>query len=184
MSSPIRFVTALAIGSAALLLTGLVVLFATQHRAAAKAPDYRVVRVGDIDYEAMQGRPLHPANRVDRAILGGRPRVHRGGMLFGAFISATNASSAPRPTAARIVLRDQAGHVYRPLPLAAANPYAYTRRVLRGGVRVPALGSVADDNLAAGGKLLVFRIPAKAYADSQALELVIHDRAGTASLII
>ena len=56
--------------------------------------------------------------------------------------------------------------------------------MLRGGVRVPALGSVADDNLAAGGKLLVFRIPAKAYADSQALELVIHDRAGTASLII
>jgi hypothetical protein len=43
-----------------------------------------------------------------------------------------------------------------------------------------------DDNLAATGRLLVFRIPAQAY-ESEALELVIHDPshpAATASLII
>ena len=76
--------------------------------------------------------------------------------------------------------------MYRPLALPLANPYAYSQRLLRPGVRIPALGSPADDDLAATGRLLVFRIPSRV-GDSEALELVIHDPAqpaATASLII
>jgi hypothetical protein len=186
----IRLLLALGLTSAIVLFTGVGVLFATQHRANPRAPDFRVVRIGGIEYEAMQGRPLDPSNRVDAAIVAGlsaRDRhVAAGETLFGAFFATTNDSSTRLRTADRIELRDQAGHIYRPLALPATNPYAYTQRLLRPGVRVPALGSPADDNLAATGRLLVFRIPKLAY-ESEALELVIHDPsqpAATASLII
>jgi hypothetical protein len=187
----LRLLLALGITSAAFLFAGVVVLFATQHRVAAAAPSFRVVRVGGIEYESMLGRPIEPASAVDRAIVAGLParqrRVATGQMLFGAFIAATNDSSSRRRTAGRIELRDQAGHVYRPLHLPATNPYAYAPRRLRPGSRIPAFGSVADADLAAAGRLVLFRIPAADYEGSQALELVIHDPSfpgTTASLVI
>jgi hypothetical protein len=186
----IRLLLTLGLTSAVVLFAGVGVLFATQHRENPKAPTFRVARIGGIEYEAMLGRPLDPGKQVDRAILAGLPardrRVASGETLYGAFFSAANASPTRRRTAGRIELRDQEGHVYRPLSLPVTNPYAYSQRPLRPGVRIPALGSAADDNPAATGRLLVFRIPKQAY-ESEALELVIHDPsqpATTASLII
>jgi hypothetical protein len=189
--SPIALLVLVGAITVLVLFAGVVVLFATQHRVAQAAPDYRVVRVGGVEYEVMMGRPVDPRNRVDRAIVAGLPaadlRAGPGQTLFGTFISATNDSPGPRTTADKVELRDQAGHVYAPLPLPLTNPYAYSQRRLRPGTRIPALGSVADDNLAATGRLLLFRIPAEAYAAGQALELVIHDPSSpgaTASLDI
>jgi hypothetical protein len=148
------------------------------------------VRIGAVEYEAMLGRPLDPADPVDAKIVAGLSardlREAAGETLFGAFVGITNDSSVPLRTADRIELRDQAGHVYRPLALPATNPYAYSPRLLRPGVRIPALGSPAADNLASTGRMLVFRIPRQTY-ESQELELVIHDPShpvATASLII
>jgi hypothetical protein len=107
-------------------------------------------------------------------------------MLFGAFIAVTNDSSEPMRTAGRIGLRDQSGRVYRALALPAASPYAYSQRLLRPGTRIPAFGSVADDNLATAGRVLVFRIRKWVY-DNATLELVIHDPSqpgSTASLVV
>jgi hypothetical protein len=184
----IRLLLAASVTSGVFLFAAVGLLFATQHRASAKAPDHRVVRIGGIEYESMQGRPLHLSDPIDRAIAAGLPtaqrHLERGQMLFGAFISATNDSSTPTLTADRIELRDQYDHVYRPLSLPLSNPYAYSQRRLRPGTRIPALGSVADDNLAATGRVLLFRIPAAAY-ENEALELVIHGPSSTtASLII
>jgi hypothetical protein len=186
----IRLLFTLGLTSAAVLFAAVVLLFATQHRETAKAADYRVTRIGGVEYEAMQGRPIHPGNPVDRAIVAGLSardrRVAPGETLFGAFIAITNDSSTPLRTADRIELRDEDGHVYRPLALPVTNPYAYSQRLLRPGARIPALGSPADDGLAATGRVLVFRVPTQAY-ENEALELVIHDPAqpsSTASLII
>jgi hypothetical protein len=186
----IRLLLTLGVASAVFLFAGVGVLFATQHRENPAAPDFRVVRIGGVEYEAMLGRPLDAADPVDAKIVAGLSardrRVAPGETLFGAFIGITNDSSRRLRTADRIELRDQAGHVYRPLALPATNPYAYSQRLLRPGVRIPALGSPADDNLAATGRMLVFRIPRQTY-ESQELELVIHDPShpvATASLII
>jgi hypothetical protein len=164
--------------SAAALLAALGVLLATEKRVAAAAPDYRVVRTGGLEYEAMLGRPIHPGNAIDRKIVEGLPardrRPARGAMLFGAFISVTNESSRALPTADHIELRDERGHVYHPLPLPASNPYAYSPRLIHPRTRIPGPGTPADDNLAATGRLLLFRIPAFQYNDG-VLELVIHD---------
>jgi hypothetical protein len=186
----IRLLLTLGLTSALVLFTGAAVILATQHRETPKAPDYRATRIGGVEYEAMQGRPLDPDNPVDRAIVAGLSRRDRhaaaGETLFGAFIAMTNDSTGPVTTADRIELRDENGRVYRPLSLPISNPYAYSPRLLRPGTRIPTLGSPADDNLAATGRLLVFRIPTQAY-DSATLELLIHDPSqphATASLII
>jgi hypothetical protein len=187
----IQILLALGLASAIVLFTGVGVLFATQHRQTPAAPDFRVTRIGAVEYESMLGRPLRPGNAVDHAIVAGLPASRRqvpaGQTLFGAFIATTNDSARPRRTADRIELRDQSGRVYRPLPLPATNPYAYSPRMLRPGTRIPSFDSPADDNLAATGRVLVFRIPAKDYDNGAALELVIHnpsDPGATASLII
>jgi hypothetical protein len=176
--------------SATALLTALVVLMATEKRVAVAAPDFRVVNVGGIAYEAMQGRPIHPQNAVDRRIVKGVSTADRrtpaGTVLFGAFISVSNDSARVTRTTGRIELRSQLERVYRPVALPASNPYAYRARAIRPGTRLPSVGSPADDNLAATGLLLLFRIPAADY-EAGVLELVIHDPlhpAQTASLRI
>jgi hypothetical protein len=183
----IRVALACALG----LLVVFAVLLATQHRATATAPDFRVVRVGGVEYESMQGRPMDLRNPEDRRIVAGLParqrHAGRGRILLGAFVATTNDSSGPRRTAGRIELRDQGGHVYRPLALPPSNPYAYTPRLLKPGERLPAFGSPADVNLAATGELLLFRVPARRYESGDVLELVIHDPShptATASLIV
>jgi hypothetical protein len=176
--------------SAAALLAALGLLLATEKRVAAAAPDYRVARSGGLAYEAMLGRPIHLRNPVDRKIVAGLGagdrRPPRGQLLFGAFISATNDSSRTRRPADRIELRDDRGRVYLPLRLPATNRYAHRPRPLPARTRIPGRGTPADDNLAATGLLLLFRIPAFQY-DNGTLELVIHDPlhpAHTTSLLI
>jgi hypothetical protein len=106
-------------------------------------------------------------------------------MLFGAFISFTNASTRPLRSADRIELRDDGGRVYEALPLPVTNPYAYSARVIRPRTRIPTQDSRADVNLAASGRLLLFRIPARSYTDGGTFELVIHQSPHrTVSLIV
>jgi hypothetical protein len=176
---------------AALLLAVLSLLIGVEKSSVAASPDYRLVTAGGIEYEAMLGRPIDPKNAVDRNIIAGLPardrQLRRGQMLFGAFISITNPSSQRLPSADRIVLRDDGGHVYPALPLPPGNPYAYSPRIVGARTRIPAQGSPADVNLAATGRLVLFRIPADKYTAGGTLELVIHDPAHpgrTASLIV
>lgn len=141
-------------------------------------PTDRVAAIGGLQYEAMLGRPVHPGHAVDAPIVAGLPahdrRLRPGQMLFGAFIAIANDSSRFVPASRRIELRDDAGHVYRPLPLSPTNPYAYVAKPIPPKTRIPGFGTPADDDLAATGKLLLFRIPAAHY-DEGVLELVIHD---------
>ena len=156
---------------------------------AAASPDYRVVSAGGLEYEAMLGRPIDPEDSVDKDIVAGLParerRVPRGDLLYGAFFAVTNPSLQFLPSADRIELRDDAGHVYTPLHLPAGNPNAYAPRAIPPKTRIPPTGTTAADNLAATGLLLLFRISSDTY-ESGVLELVIHPHGGgnTASLLI
>jgi hypothetical protein len=156
----------------------LVLLLAVAKPAAPTAPDYRVVALGRLQYQAMLGRPIKPRNTIDASMVAGLSagdrRLRSGHMLFGAFIAVANDSLRPVPAAEHIDLRDDAGHVYQPLHLPATNPYAYVPRAILPKTRLPRVGTPADDNLAATGQLLLYRIPADRY-ESGILELVIHD---------
>jgi hypothetical protein len=175
--------------SAVTALAILSLFLAVEKRVTAAAPDFRISKVDGMEYQAMEGRPIDTGNAVDRKIIAGLPardrRLQHGQMLFGAFIASTNASTRPLRSAGRIELRDDGGRVYAALPLPATNPYAYSPRVIRPRTRIPAQGSPADANLAASGRLVLFRIPARNYTDGGTFELVIHQsRHQAISLIV
>jgi hypothetical protein len=141
-------------------------------------PSTRSVELGHLRYEAVDGRVLDPAQREDARLVAGLPRrtlrPRSGQLLFAVFIGVTNDTPAPKPLATRIELRDQLGHRFAPIRLPAANPFAYDRREIGGRSRFPAAGTDAASDLAAGGSLLLYRIPARTYANS-VLEIEIHD---------
>jgi len=172
----------------AALFVGLALFLAIMKRETAGAPDYRVTPVGGIQYEEMDAHPIDLHNPVDRRLVAGLPARERrdlqGEILFGTFISFANTSTRPQHSAGQIELRDEDGHVFRPLPLPLSNPYVYVPRVVGPGARVPAQGSPADANLAAAGRLLLFKIPARLYANGGVLELEIHQAGTTRSLIV
>jgi hypothetical protein len=170
-------VAALAVCVTSLVVVVLAALFVAKPTTGT-SPDNRVVAVGGLQYEAMLGRPMVPNQWLDAPMVAGLPagdrRVRPGQMLFGAFIGITNDSPRFLPAARRIELRDDDGHVYRPLPLSTSNPYAYVPGPVPPKTRIPGVGTPADDNLASNGKLVLFRIPADSY-DNGILALVIHD---------
>jgi hypothetical protein len=177
--------------SAAVAVAVLALFLAVEKPQAGAAPSFRVAPIGAMQYEAVVGRPIKPADPVDRPIIAGLPardrRLRHGEMLFGAFISVTNTSTRPLRSADRFELRDDAGHLRPPLPLPPSNRYAYSPRVVRPGTRIPSQNSPDDENLAAGGLLLLFRINAREYTNGGTFELVIHNPrrpAETASLIV
>jgi hypothetical protein len=179
-------VTALFAVCAAAALCALAALLIIAKPVEGTPPDDRVVAVGGLQYEAMLGRPVDPGNAVDAPIVAGLPagdrRLGPGQMLFGAFIAVANDSLQPLPTARSIELRDVGGRVYRPLALPASNPYAYAPRPVPPKTRIPGFGTPADDDLAATGQLVLFRITTKSY-DAGPLELVIHDARNPKELV-
>jgi hypothetical protein len=156
---------------------------------AAAAPDYRAVDAGSLQYETMLGRPLDPQDSIDKQITAGLAprdrRVRRGQLLFGAFIAVTNSGPRTVTSADRIDLRDDAGHVYAPLHLPAGNPYAYSAHAIPPHTQIPPASSVAGNNLAATGLLLVYRIPSGEYENGTPQLMVHpHGRGGAASFVI
>jgi len=167
------------VSSAAALFVAGGLALAIDRRIYPTPPDFRVARLGGLEYESMLGRPLRPAtNRIDAEIAAGLPRrerrLGRGEILFGAFISVSNGSPRAQPMARRFELRDEQGHVYRPLRLPDTNPYAYRAGLIHPGTRIPQHGTAAADNLAATGRMLLFRVPDSEYQNGR-FELVIHD---------
>jgi hypothetical protein len=171
-------------------IAGMGLLLAIAKPVHAGAPDYRTVSIGGLQYESMLGRPIDPTDAVDRAIVRHLParerRTRPGEMLFGAFIAVANDSPQTLPAASRIELEDNFNRYYPQLALPAGNPYAYTSRSIPPRTRVPGRGTPPDENLAATGYLLLFRIPSGVY-DTGVLQLVIHDPrqpARTVSMVV
>jgi hypothetical protein len=176
---PGALVTALA-GAGAALGAAIIALFAVSaewHRPVDSSTS--AVQVGHVVYEEVQSRPLYPSDSVDAHLLAGLPQAARrtapDQLLFGAFIQLSSAGSVRARTAGRIDLRDALNRTYRPVTLPSSNPFAYRVRDVRG--TIPRLDSAPGANLAAGGYLMVFRIPRTSY-DAGPLELVVHPAGG------
>jgi hypothetical protein len=163
-------------------LAAAAVLLATQSAAHAAPPKYTAATIGGLTYDAVLGRPVDPANRVDAAITRGLPARYRhlphGEILYGGFVGVSNPSGRPLASAARIDLRDDDGSTYRPIRLPASNRYAYEPGTIAAGETVPH-DDAAARNLAAGGRLLLFRVPAWRYRNGAKFELVVHTPGAT-----
>jgi hypothetical protein len=184
MTTSLGWALRIFLATTAALPVAVAVLLATETSAHPAPPTFAQAGIGGLQYRAVLRRPINPSDPVDAHIIGGRgPHLRRGQILFGAFVTVTNPSRRALPTAREIDLQDDAGHTYRPLALPARDRYAYTPRTLAGGEQMPR-DDAAADNLAAGGRLLLYRVPAARYADG-IFELVVHasgHRGGTGYL--
>ena len=158
---------------------GLLQLLGVETSKAAVPLDDSYDTVGGVQYHAVQGRQIDPTNPVDAPIVKGLPakELHpgKGHVLYGVFVTRANMADAALPSASRIDLRDSADHLHRPLRLSAENPYTYLPAKLAAGELLPpAIGTPAADNLAAGGQLLLYRVPTWQVRNGS-FQLVIHD---------
>jgi hypothetical protein len=177
MDLPLGWIIRILLGCALAGLVAVAVLLATESAAHAAPPDYTQADIGGLDYHVVVGRPMDPANAVDARIIRGLPARDRhlphGQILYGSFVTVTNPTHTPMRSAAAIELRDDDGSTYHPIPMPASNPYAYRPATIQPGETVPR-DDAAADNLAAGGRMLLFRVPAARYRDGAVFELVVH----------
>jgi hypothetical protein len=182
MDLPLAWILRILLACGAALLVAVAALLATQSPAHAAPPNYTRAAIGDLDYGAVLGRPVHPGNSVDATITRGLParlrHLPRGQILYGAFITVTNPSGRPLRSATRVDLRDDDGATYRAIRLPAANRFAYRPSTVAPGATLPRDDAAADD-LAAGGRMLLYRVPAARYRDGAVFELVVHTHGTT-----
>ncbi len=178
---PRLVVTALA-GSVLLVAAAFLTIFAASsdwHWPPATSTG--TVEVAHVLYSDVNSRPLDPGNRVDAQLIAGLPkrdrRIGPGQLLFGAFIQVSNPRNTAERAARRVELRDLGNHTYRSLRLPASNRFAFRLGKLRGMTTLPRPDAPAAANLAAGGYLVLFRIPRASY-EAGPLELVIHPAGG------
>jgi hypothetical protein len=185
MDIPLGWIFRILLGCAAAGLVAVAVLLATQSAAHAAPQKYTQATIGGLTYNAVQGRPVDPGNPVDAAITRGLPARYRhlphGQILYGGFFTVANPSASPLRSAARIDLRDDDGTTYRPIPLAASSRYGYVPGPVAPGTTVPR-DDAAADNLAAGGRMLLFRVPASRYRNGAVFQLVVHARGATGTV--
>jgi hypothetical protein len=174
-----RWLIPLLAGCAATLIAAFgVLLWLGDDASAATAPDYTSATIGGVQYQTVLSNVIDPSSPADarfiRGIPAGERRVPKGEVLFGVFVSRTNATDAALPSASRIDLLDGVGQAHRPLRLSAKNPYTYSPSTIAAGDQLPALGTPAADDIAAGGQLLLYRVPVGQVSDGW-FELVVHD---------
>ena len=158
---------------------GVLLALGIQPSNAAVPLDDSYATIGGVQYHAVEGRPIDPSSPVDARIVKGLPAGERhagkGHVLYGAFVTRANTADATLPSASRIDLLDSAGHLHRPLRLSATNPYTYLpSKLAAGDLLPPAMGAPAADNLAAGGQLLLYRVPAWQVRNGF-FQLAVHD---------
>ena len=172
------FLLILVVGAATALTAVLGLAVAAAKPQTSTPIDYSQATIGGLRYEASSDRPIDPSNPVDAGIVKGLPASQRRAgseqLLLGVFVTVANGSSRPRPTAAQIDLRDEAGRVHHRLALPASDPYAYPQTTLAAGGMLPRAGTPPADNVAASGMLLLYRVSAWQYRNGS-FELVLHD---------
>jgi hypothetical protein len=124
------------------------------------APDGTDVTQDGVGYAVQTSRELNPADADDRVFLGGRTKgMDRPGMtIVGVFLQARNDASSARRAVAAPQLVTAFGETFEPLPLPAADAFAYHGRRLAPGDVIPGPQSVAAES-PENGAIIVYRVP-------------------------
>jgi len=160
------------------LAFGLLIWLGDDTTKASGAPDYSSETIGRVQYTVAGSNEINPSSSADARFVKGMPagerRVPKGDVLFGVFVTRTNAAATRLPSASRIDLLDGLGRAHRPLRLSPTNPYTYAPGAIAPGGQLPVPGSPAADDIAASGQLLLYRVPVQQVANGW-LELAVHD---------
>jgi hypothetical protein len=149
------------------------------------APAENAATVGALRYRVENSWVLDPHRASNAQLVRGVPAADRAlgksELLYAVFVGVTNPTSRRLPMATDVALQDPSNRRYAPVPLGAANRFAYRPRTLTAQSHAPALSTPAGRDPAAEGLLLVFRIPRQAYLGGS-LELLVRDPADPAAV--
>jgi hypothetical protein len=131
------------------------------------------VTLGSMQYQVQLSRQLNQYLPGDRDLLVGLSPADRAlgpdEIWFGVWVQVVNGSSSPQTTANSFTIRDTKGGEYKPVPLAAANVFAYRPAEVESNGLYPRSGSAAA-NSPTTGAFLLFKMP-KNTLDFRPLEL-------------
>lgn len=142
------------------------------------------LHLGNLRYQVTLSRALNPSQDPEY-LVGLPPRLAplaSGQLYFAVFLLVQNKTKQAGIAAGQFFLTDTRGNVYRPLPLGAANPYAYRPQLVAPGNQLPPFGTVAAQGTTASD-LLLFRLPTSVY-DNRPLILHIIDQDGKKATVI
>jgi hypothetical protein len=132
--------------------------------------------LGDLKYQVQISRQLNPRDIEDRAYLEGversQARLKPGESWFAIFVRVENPRDRSLPAASQFELGDTSGTVYRPVPIARSNPFAYVARPVAAKQTLPPNSSVAQANESVNGSLVLFKLKTASFAN-RPLELKI-----------
>ena len=131
--------------------------------------------LGQLRYQVEISRQLNPADVEDRQYLtgvAGGPALKPGESWFAVFVRVENDYKTPRPAATDYQLTDTQGTIYRPVPIARTNPFAYQGGRVPGNGTLPPAGSVAQLNQSVNGELVLFKVKTASF-DNRPLVLKI-----------
>jgi hypothetical protein len=132
--------------------------------------------LGQLRYQIEISRQLNPTDVEDRAYLDGvlpsAAKLRPGQSWFAIFIRVENDYKTPRPAATQFELTDTQDNLYRPVPIARRNPFAYLGGSVAGKSTLPPAGSVAQLNESISGSLVLFKVKTASF-DNRPLVLKI-----------
>jgi hypothetical protein len=125
--------------------------------------------LGPLRYQVQISRELNPADVEDKAYLTGVARrdavLKPGESWFAVFVRVENDHDFSAPSASQFELTDTQDNVYRPVPIARTNPFAYVPSRLPGKSTMPKSGSVAQANESVDGQLVLFKLKTSSFAN-------------------
>ena len=142
------------------------------------------LRLGSLRYQVTLSRALNPSQDPEYLVaLPPKAGLLQPGQLwFAVFLLVQNKTKEAGVAASQFYLTDTQGNAYRPVPLGAANPYAYRPQLIAPGNQLPPFGTVAAQGTTAS-ELLLFRLPTSVY-DNRPLVLHLTDPSGRAATVI
>jgi hypothetical protein len=139
------------------------------------------LKIGGLKYQVQISRQLNPFDTEDRAYLQGIPAAQRdlkpGEVWFGVFLRVQNddEKGPALAPASDISIHDTQENVYRPIPLAPTNVFAYrSSDIVPPGGLIPEPDSVPSETTIQGA-LTLFKLTNQSL-DNRPLEMVIEGR--------
>ena len=137
------------------------------------------VDAGPLTYQIQISRQLNPRDSEDRSYFVGvdpaEAKISPDEVWFGVFLRVQNTSKNTQLAAEEFEITDTLDEVYKPVPIAKSNPFAYFAREVGPGGLLPSTGSVAAQGPVGQGALLLFKLKLTSF-ENRPLELRIKSR--------
>lgn len=134
------------------------------------------VDAGPLTYHVQDSRELNPADPEDEQYFRGLPpgMAPPGGAAewFGVWLRVQNQSTQPATSSRDLTISDTQGAVYKPIPIATANPFAYQAQTMPPGTLYPDPATPTFTSGPQAGALVLFQLKTSAY-QNRPLELKI-----------